>query len=113
MSRQTLRFSRGFGNIVGHAKGVGDTSSLMSWTAEQFDPRLSWGDVEWIKKRWGGKLILKGINDVEDAVQHRSRQRALCVVCPDATRKNERRAWFAGQTEFAAEGSAGAFAAFP
>ena len=58
---------RTFGNIVGHAKGVGDLSSLSSWTAEQFDPRLNWGDVEWIKKRWGGKLILKGIMDVEDA----------------------------------------------
>ncbi|MEW6098006.1 MAG: alpha-hydroxy acid oxidase [Pseudomonadota bacterium] len=58
---------RTFGNIVGHAKGVGDLSSLSSWTAEQFDPRLNWGDVEWIKKRWGGKLILKGILDVEDA----------------------------------------------
>ncbi len=56
-----------FGNIVGHAKGVGDLSSLSSWTAEQFDPALSWADVEWIKKRWGGKLILKGIMDVEDA----------------------------------------------
>jgi len=58
---------RSFGNIVGHAKGVGDMSSLSSWTAEQFDPELNWGDVEWIKKRWGGKLILKGIMDVEDA----------------------------------------------
>jgi len=58
---------RSFGNIVGHAKGVGDLSSLSSWTAEQFDPALSWADVEWIKKRWGGKLILKGILDVEDA----------------------------------------------
>lgn len=58
---------RTFGNIVGHAKGVGDLSSLSSWTAEQFDPALNWGDVEWIKKRWGGKLILKGILDVEDA----------------------------------------------
>ena len=56
-----------FGNIVGHAKGVGDLSSLASWTSEQFDPRLNWGDVEWIKKRWGGKLILKGILDAEDA----------------------------------------------
>jgi L-lactate dehydrogenase (cytochrome) len=56
-----------FGNIVGHAKGVGDLSSLSSWTAEQFDPRLSWADVEWIKQRWGGKLIVKGIMDVEDA----------------------------------------------
>jgi L-lactate dehydrogenase (cytochrome) len=58
---------RTFGNIVGHAKGVGDLSSLSAWTAEQFDPRLNWGDVEWIKKRWGGKLILKGILDEEDA----------------------------------------------
>ena len=58
---------RSFGNIVGHAKGVGDLSSLSSWTAEQFDPALSWDDVEWIKRRWGGKLIIKGILDVEDA----------------------------------------------
>lgn len=58
---------RSFGNIVGHAKGVGDMSSLSSWTVEQFDPELNWGDVEWIKKRWGGKLILKGIMDAEDA----------------------------------------------
>ncbi|MFZ9735290.1 MAG: alpha-hydroxy acid oxidase [Burkholderiaceae bacterium] len=58
---------RSFGNIVGHAKGVGDMSSLSSWTAEQFDPALSWNDVEWIKKRWGGRLILKGILDEEDA----------------------------------------------
>lgn len=59
--------NRTFGNIVGHAKGVGDLSSLSSWTAEQFDPRLSWDDIEWIKKRWGGPLILKGILDKEDA----------------------------------------------
>jgi L-lactate dehydrogenase (cytochrome) len=58
---------RSFGNIVGHAKGVGDLSSLSSWTAEQFDPALNWNDVEWIRKRWGGKLILKGILDAEDA----------------------------------------------
>ena len=58
---------RTFGNIVGHAKGVGDLSSLSSWTAEQFDPALSWADVEWVKKMWGGKLILKGIMDAEDA----------------------------------------------
>ena len=58
---------RTFGNIVGHAKGVTDLSSLSSWTAEQFDPRLRWDDVEWIKRRWGGKLILKGILDAEDA----------------------------------------------
>ncbi|HUH59748.1 MAG TPA: alpha-hydroxy acid oxidase [Candidimonas sp.] len=58
---------RSFGNIVGHAKGVGDVSSLSSWTAEQFDPSLSWKDIEWIKKLWGGKLILKGIMDAQDA----------------------------------------------
>ena len=58
---------RQFGNIVGHVKGVGDLGSLSEWTARQFDPTLNWADVEWIKKRWGGKLILKGIMDVEDA----------------------------------------------
>ncbi len=58
---------RGFGNIVGHVKGVADMSSLSTWTADQFDPRLNWGDVEWIKKRWGGRLILKGILDEADA----------------------------------------------
>jgi L-lactate dehydrogenase (cytochrome) len=58
---------RQFGNIVGHVKGVADMSSLSEWTATQFDPRLSWADVEWVKQRWGGKLILKGIQDVEDA----------------------------------------------
>jgi L-lactate dehydrogenase (cytochrome) len=58
---------RQFGNIVGHVKGVSDMSNLSAWTSQQFDPRLNWGDVEWIKKRWGGKLILKGIQDVEDA----------------------------------------------
>jgi L-lactate dehydrogenase (cytochrome) len=58
---------RQFGNIVGHAKNVGDLASLSAWTQEQFDPRLNWGDVEWIKNRWGGKLILKGIMDEQDA----------------------------------------------
>ena len=58
---------RQFGNIVGHVKGVENMGSLSEWTAKQFDPSLNWGDVEWIKKRWGGKLILKGIQDVEDA----------------------------------------------
>ncbi|MBT9595775.1 MAG: alpha-hydroxy-acid oxidizing protein [Vitreoscilla sp.] len=57
----------GFGNIVGHVKGVDNLGSLSEWTAKQFDPALSWADVEWIKKRWGGKLILKGIMDTEDA----------------------------------------------
>ena len=58
---------RQFGNIVGHVKGVGDMGSLSDWTAKQFDETLNWGDVEWIKKRWGGKIILKGIQDAEDA----------------------------------------------
>lgn len=58
---------RFFGNIVGHAKGVGDTSSLSSWTAEQFDPQLDWGKVAKLKEMWGGKLILKGILDADDA----------------------------------------------
>ena len=58
---------RSFGNIVGHASNVSDVSSLSAWTAEQFDPSLSWADVEWVKNRWGGKLVLKGVMDVEDA----------------------------------------------
>ncbi len=58
---------RTFRNIAGHAKNVTDLSSLSSWTAEQFDPQLNWSDVAWIKEQWGGKLILKGILDVEDA----------------------------------------------
>ncbi|GGI17226.1 alpha-hydroxy acid oxidase [Oxalicibacterium faecigallinarum] len=58
---------RGFGNIVGHATEVSDLSSLSAWTAQQFDPALSWADVEWIKQRWDGKLIIKGIMDAEDA----------------------------------------------
>ena len=58
---------RSFGNIVGHAKNVSDLSSLSSWTAEQFDPQLSWADVAWIKQQWGGPLIIKGILDAEDA----------------------------------------------
>jgi L-lactate dehydrogenase (cytochrome) len=58
---------RHFGNIVGHVKGVDDMSSLSAWTAQQFDPRLSWDDVAWVKSRWGGKLVLKGIMDPEDA----------------------------------------------
>jgi L-lactate dehydrogenase (cytochrome) len=58
---------RGFGNIVGHVSGVENMGSLSEWTSRQFDPALSWNDVAWIKQRWGGKLILKGIQDVEDA----------------------------------------------
>lgn len=56
-----------FGNIVGHADGVDDLSSLSSWSAEQLDPSLNWDDIEWIKERWGGPLILKGIMDPLDA----------------------------------------------
>ena len=62
---QTKR--RFFGNIVGHAKGVGDASSLSSWTNEQFDPQLDWSKIRRIREMWGGKIILKGILDVEDA----------------------------------------------
>jgi len=58
---------RGFGNIIGHVKGIETMGTLSEWTAKQFDPSLNWGDVQWIKQRWGGKLILKGIQDVEDA----------------------------------------------
>jgi L-lactate dehydrogenase (cytochrome) len=58
---------RFFGNIVGHAKGVGDASSLSSWTNEQFDPELDWSKIQRIRDMWGGKIILKGILDTEDA----------------------------------------------
>ncbi|MCP5327626.1 MAG: alpha-hydroxy-acid oxidizing protein [Sinobacteraceae bacterium] len=56
-----------FRNLVGHVQGVSDVRSLSAWTNEQFDPRLSWADVEWVKRQWGGKLILKGIMVEEDA----------------------------------------------
>jgi L-lactate dehydrogenase (cytochrome) len=59
--------NRQFGNIVGHVDGVDDMSSLGAWTASQFDPSLDWNEVAQIKKQWGGKLILKGILDPEDA----------------------------------------------
>ena len=59
---------RTFRNLVGHVKGVSDMHSLAAWTNEQFDPRLSWADVDWVRQQWGGKLILKGIMEVEDAV---------------------------------------------
>ena len=58
---------RYFGNIVGHVTGVDDMSSLSSWTSQQFDPALSWDDVAWIKDKWGGKVIIKGIMEPEDA----------------------------------------------
>jgi L-lactate dehydrogenase (cytochrome) len=56
-----------FGNLVGHVQGVSDMRTLSAWTSEQFDPTLTWDDVQWVKQRWGGKLILKGIMDVRDA----------------------------------------------
>ena len=56
-----------FGNIVGHVSGVDNMGSLSQWTTSQFDPSLSWEDVAWVKERWGGKLILKGVMDPEDA----------------------------------------------
>lgn len=58
---------RTFGNIIGHAKNVNDLKSLATWMNERRDPTLSWDDVKWIKERWGGKLILKGVLDPEDA----------------------------------------------
>ncbi len=58
---------REFGNIVGHVNGISDASSLGAWTAEQFDPSLDWGKVAKLKEEWGGKVILKGILDAEDA----------------------------------------------
>ena len=60
--------NRSFGNIVGHAKGVDNLTTLMNWTQEQFDQSLSWDDVTWIKKLWKGPLILKGILDENDAI---------------------------------------------
>jgi len=56
-----------FGNLAGHVKGMDDVNSLAQWTNSQFDPALSWKDVEWIKNIWPGKLIIKGILDPEDA----------------------------------------------
>jgi L-lactate dehydrogenase (cytochrome) len=59
--------SKNFGNLAGHVKGMEDVTSLAEWTNSQFDPALNWKDVEWIKKVWPGKLIIKGILDAEDA----------------------------------------------
>jgi L-lactate dehydrogenase (cytochrome) len=56
-----------FGNVVGHARNVSDLSSLSAWTAEQFDPELSWADVAWIRDYWGRKLVIKGVLDPDDA----------------------------------------------
>lgn len=60
---------RSFGNLIGHVKGVGDMRSLAAWIEQQFDPRLSWDDIAWIRKLWSGKLVLKGIMDPEDALR--------------------------------------------
>ncbi len=60
--------NRSFGNIVGHVDGISDLGSLTSWTSEQFDPKLNWKEVDWIRKKWKKKLILKGILDIEDAI---------------------------------------------
>lgn len=62
---QTKR--REFGNIVGHVKGVSDMGSLSAWTTQQFDPTLNWEDIKWIRDQWGGKVIIKGILDEDDA----------------------------------------------
>jgi len=69
-----------FRNVVGHTSGVDNLSSLSAWSAGQLDPTLNWDDVQWIKERWGGKLILKGIMDAEDAeIAARSGADALIV----------------------------------
>ncbi len=71
---------RTFRNVVGHASGVETLNSLSAWSASQLDPTLNWDDVQWIKERWGGKLILKGIMDAEDAeIAARSGADALIV----------------------------------
>lgn len=59
--------SKTFGNLAGHVKGMDDVTSLAQWTNSQFDPALNWKDVDWIKKNWSGKLVIKGILDVDDA----------------------------------------------
>lgn len=58
---------RGFGNVIGHVKGIENMTSLSEWSAKQLDPKLSWDDIAWIRERWGGPIILKGIMDPEDA----------------------------------------------
>jgi L-lactate dehydrogenase (cytochrome) len=58
---------RSFGNLVGHVDGVSDMTSLLAWIDQQFDPRLNWDDIAWIRRLWDKKLVLKGIMDAEDA----------------------------------------------
>jgi L-lactate dehydrogenase (cytochrome) len=69
-----------FGNLAGHVKGMENVTSLSQWTAQQFDPTLNWRDIEWIKSLWPGKLILKGIMDVEDA-RIAAKSGAEALVC--------------------------------
>lgn len=71
---------RQFGNIVGYVKDIDDPSSLAAWTSQQFDPTLNWDDIEWIKNAWGGKIILKGILDAEDAKHARDAGANAIVV---------------------------------
>lgn len=59
--------NRTFGNLAGRVKGMDDAGSLAMWTSRQFDDSLTWKDAEWIKSMWPGKLIIKGVLDVEDA----------------------------------------------
>jgi L-lactate dehydrogenase (cytochrome) len=69
-----------FGNLAGHVKGMENITSLAQWTAQQFDPTLNWRDIEWVKSIWPGKLILKGIMDVEDA-RIAAQSGADAIVC--------------------------------
>ena len=69
---------RRLGNIHGHVAGVANMGSLSSWAAAQFDPKLNWGDVAWVRDRWAGKLVLKGILDVEDAIEA-GKNRSRCL----------------------------------
>lgn len=64
---RALSGRKSFGNLAGHVAGADGIMTLSKWTASQFDPSLCWDDIAWIKEQWGGKLILKGILDVEDA----------------------------------------------
>jgi L-lactate dehydrogenase (cytochrome) len=69
-----------FGNLAGHVRGMDNVNSLAQWIAGQFDPSLSWKDVEWIKTLWPGKLVLKGLLDVEDAKRAAKSGAAALVV---------------------------------
>src|SRR6476620_6127067 len=77
--------SKTFGNLSGHVKGMENINSLAAWTASQFDPTLSWKDVEWVKSLWPGKLILKGILDVGD--DRRGRDQRVQSRRPPARRR--------------------------